>query len=151
MSGRRHLFPKSFLLAALITAGCAAGPDWAAIGQQAQSINNGCESQFGAGTIKTHLGVEQCANPPIRDLYAKAGWPDMDVLDAYLARREAIAASWDRNVITPEEARAQFAEAVVAQNTELQHRYADRAVSTAAWRSSFPLICSRAGAGFMCQ
>ena len=151
MSGRRNLFPKSLLLAALVTAGCAAGPDWAAIGQQAQNLNAGCEGQFGTGTIKTHLGVEQCANPPIRDLYGKAGWPDMDVLDAYLARREAIAAAWDRKVISDEEARAQFAEAAVAQNSELQHRYADRAVSTAAWRSSFPLMCSRTGPGFICQ
>ena len=153
MSERRLTFSllTALLGAALLLAGCASGPDWNAIGQQAQSINAGCESQFGSGIIKTHLGVEQCANPPIRDLYGKAGWPDMDVLDAYLARRESIAEQWDRKAITDEEAHAQFAQAAVTQNSELQHRYADRAVSAAAWRSTFPVMCSRAGAGFFCQ
>lgn len=151
MIKRPRLLRQSLLLAALLAAGCALGPDWTVINQQAVTINAGCESQFGSDLIKTHLGVEQCANPPIRDLYAKAGWPDMDVLEAYLARRESIAEQWDRNAITLEEAHAQFAQATVTQNTELQHRYADRAMSAAAMRATMPMICTRSGPTLFCQ
>lgn len=142
---------RSVLFIALLAAGCALAPDWAAIEQQAASLRAGCESQFASGVIKTHLAAERCANGPILDLYAKAGWPDMDVLDAYLAKREAIAAQWDRKAITPEEARAQLAQATVDQNSELQHRAADRATSRAALRANMPVICTRTGATLICQ
>ena len=137
--------------ASLLAAGCSLGPDWTAIARQAEDIRATCESQLASGALKTHLAAEQCANPSIRDLYAKSGWLDIDVLDAFLARREAIAAQWDRNAMTPEEARARFAEATVEQNTELQHRAADRAVGSAAMRSAQPMTCTRVGATFVCQ
>lgn len=136
---------------ALLMAACSFGPDWPAISLQAEALRAGCESQLASGTLKTHLAAEQCANPSIHNLYAKSGWLDIDVLDAFLARREAIAEQWDRHAITAEEARAQFAEATVAQNTELQHRAADRAVGSAAMRSAQPLICTRVGTTFICQ
>jgi hypothetical protein len=142
---------RSLFFVAFLGAGCALGPDWAAISQQAATLRAGCESQFASGIIKTHLAAERCADGPILDLYAKAGWSDMDVLDAYLAKREAIASQWDRKAITPEEARAQLAQAVVDQNSELQRRAADRATSRAALRANMPVICTRTGATLICQ
>lgn len=140
-------FTRSLAIAALIAtlllaAGCAPGPDWAAIGQQAAQLRAGCESQYKSGVIKTALATEQCANPPIRDLYASAGFPDMDVIDAYFARREAIAAQIDRKAIAPEEARADFAQALVDENTALQQRAASRAMVDAA---TAPMLCDRLG------
>ena len=142
----RHLA----LLSALFTAGCAT-TNWPAISQQATNLRASCESQLTSGTLKTHLAAERCANPTILDLYAKAGWPDMDILEAYLARREAIASQWDRNAITAEEARADFAQANVQQNSELQQRAANRVASDAALRASMPVICTRRGPTLICQ
>jgi len=138
---------RCFAIAALIAtlfivSACALGPDWAAIGQQAEQFRAGCESQYNSGIIKTALATEQCANPAIRNLYASAGFPDMDVLDAYFARREAIAAQIDRKAIPPEEARADFAQALVDENTALQQRAASRAMAYAA---STPMFCDRLG------
>jgi hypothetical protein len=141
------LLSRFFAIAALIAtvflaSGCAPGPDWTAIAQQAAQLRAGCESQYKSGVIKTALATEQCANPPIRDLYASAGFPDIDVIDAYFARREAIAAQIDRKAIPPEEARAEFAQALVDENTALQQRAASRAMVDAA---STPMFCNRLG------
>ena len=57
----------------------------------------------------------------------------------------------DRKAITQEEARAQLAQAYVDQNSELQHRYADRATTVAATRASMPIMCTRAGHTFFCD
>jgi len=133
-------------------AGCAAWPDWNAVAQQAVQLRAGCESQYTGGQIKTHLAAEQCANPSIHNLYGAAGWPDMDVLDAYLARRESIAEQWDRKAITPEEARAQFAQAFADENTTLEHRTADRATTAAALSPPYPMFCTHVVRGTMiCQ
>lgn len=145
---RRFLF-----LVTLLATGCAglSGPDWAAIGQQATQIRAGCESQFTAGIIKTHLATEQCADPAIRALYASAGWRDLDVLDAYLARRKSIAERLDRKAISPEEARAQVAQATADQNTELQNRATNRLVGAAAMHETMPMFCTHAGPTLVCQ
>jgi hypothetical protein len=150
MIGRRA---KSLFVLVFALSGCAAltGPDWRAISQQSEQIRAGCESQFGAGIIKTHLATEQCSSAPIRDLYASNGWPDMDVLDAYLAHREAIAEQWDRRAISDQQARAQLAQAVADQNTQLQYRAANRAMGAAAARASMPVFCTRNGPTIICQ
>ncbi|MGH7032984.1 MAG: hypothetical protein ACREFL_04570 [Stellaceae bacterium] len=131
-------------------AGCAT-TNWPAISQQATSLRAGCESQLTSGALKTHLAAERCANPAILDLYAKAGWPDMDILEAYLAKREAVADQWDRRAITPEQARAELAQANVDQNSELQQRATNRAAGTAALRANMPVICTRRGPTLVCQ
>jgi hypothetical protein len=144
---------QSLLCVAFLATGCAAltGPDWTAIGQEAAQLRAGCESQFASGAIKTHLATEQCANPPIHNLYAQAGLPDMDVLDAYFARRESTAEQWDRRAIAPEEARAQFAQEAADMNSQLQNRAANRAVGAAAMRSTMPVFCTRNGPMLICQ
>jgi hypothetical protein len=145
--------PRFFLRLALLAlplllAGCGIGPDWPAIAQQAANLRASCEHELASGIVKTHLAVERCANPPIRNLYVQAGWPDIDVLDAYLAKREAIASQWDRGAITPLQARADLAQALVDQNTELQRRYAARST---ALRAPTPMICTRMGPNLYCR
>lgn len=144
-----RLFIRIALIAApLLLASCGIGPDWPAIAQQAANLRASCEHALTSGIVKTHLAVERCANPKIRNLYVQAGWPDIDVLDAYLAKREAIASQWDRGAITPLQARADLAQARVDENSELQRRYAAR---SATLRAQTPMICTRMGPNLYCR
>jgi len=139
MRGLRFQSRISGALAAillLLLAACTPLPDWHAIAQQAVQIHATCESQHPDSALAT----EQCANPQIGNLYAAAGFPDMDVLDAYLAKREAIAARKDRKIISMEDARADFAQALAEENTLLQQRAASRAQLSAA---TMPFFCNR--------
>ncbi len=122
----------------LLLAACAPEPDWRAIAQQAAQIHATCESQH----ADSALAAEQCATTQIGNLYAGAGFPDMDVLDAYLAKREAIAAQKDRRVISAEDARADFAQALAEENTLLQQRAVGRSQLAA---STSPFFCDRIG------
>ena len=138
--GYRHLrlwSLRGFLVLALL-AGCAPVPDWDAIGQQAAQLRIGCANQH----PESALAAEKCANGPILNLYASADFPDMDVIDAYLAQREAIASEQDRHAISPEVARAQYAQALAQENTFLQQRAASRAQTLAA---TTPMFCNRIG------
>ncbi|HXE28253.1 MAG TPA: hypothetical protein VN656_07040 [Stellaceae bacterium] len=140
-SGHRFQFRLFGALAAsslLLLSACATGPDWRAISQQAAQIHATCESQH----TDSALATEQCANSQISNLYASAGFPDMDVLDAYLTKREAIAAQKDRHAISAEDARAEFAQALAEENTMLQQRAASRAQLAASTR---PFFCDRLG------
>jgi hypothetical protein len=101
-------------------------------------IHAACESQH----PESALATEQCANSQIENLYAANGFPDMDVVDAYLAKREAIAAQKDRHLISAEDARAAFAQALAEENTFLQQRAASRAQLNAA---TAPFFCDRVG------
>jgi hypothetical protein len=120
----------------LLLVACAPGPDWRAITQRAAQLHATCETQH----PENALAAEQCANGQISNLYAGAGFPDMDVLDAYLAKREAIAARKDRHMISAEDARADFAQALAEENTFLQQRAASRAQLAA---STSPFFCNR--------
>ena len=55
---------------------------------------------------------------------------------------EAIAAQEDRQAIPPEEARAEYAQALVDENTAFQQRAASRAMAYAA---TTPMFCDRLG------
>jgi hypothetical protein len=142
MSG--HRFPSRIFAAlsagflVLLLGACTAPVDWRAIAQQSMQIHTSCESQH----PESALATEQCANSQIENLYAANGFPDMDVVDAYLAKREAIAARKDRHLISAEDARADFAQALAEENTFLQQRAASRAQITAA---TTPLFCDRVG------
>jgi hypothetical protein len=125
-------------LSMLFLSGCTVGPDWDAIPQQATQIRSACETQH----HESAFAAEQCANGSIRNLYASASFPDMDVIDAFLAQREAIASEFDRHAISPEVARAQYALALAQENTFLQQRIASRAQTAAA---TAPMFCNRAG------
>ncbi len=142
MTGARR-FQFRFLTALgafslLLLGACTPPPDWRAIAQQSVQIHATCASQHPDSALAT----EQCANGQIGNLYASAGFPDMDVVDAYLAKREAIAAQKDNHTISAVDARAAFAQALAEENTLLQQRAASRAQLAAA---SSPFFCDRVG------
>jgi hypothetical protein len=140
MTGGRHyrfqVFAALGAFSLLLLDACTPAPDWRAIAQQSMQIHAACESQHPGSALAT----EQCANSQIGNLYLSNGFPDMDVIDAYLAKREAIAAQKDRHLISAEDARAAFAQALAEENTFLQQRAASRAQLAAA---TSPFFCDR--------
>jgi hypothetical protein len=118
--------------------GCAAEFDWDAVRQQSALIRASCASQH----PDSKVAAEQCANGPIRALYVSGGFPDMDVIDAYLAHREVIAAWQDSRAISPQQARADYADALAQENTLLLQRRASRAEISAA---TMPMFCDDVG------
>jgi hypothetical protein len=130
-----HLFPKLFAAASLLALAACAAPNWMTIDQQAFTIRAACERQHNNGVIATALATERCANGTIHRLYADAHYPQMDVLDQYLARREAIANAVDRKTIAPNDAPVKLAEAETEQVAALQQHGLDPVVyNTAPYR-----------------
>jgi hypothetical protein len=137
-----HLFPKIFLGASLLSLAACAAPNWTTLDQQAFTIRAACERQHNDGLISTELGTERCANGTIHRLYADSHYPQMDVLDQYLARREAIAFAVDRKTIAPSDAPVKLAEAETEQVAALQQHGLDPVVyDTAPYRVM--LACPR--------
>jgi hypothetical protein len=130
-----HLFPKLFAATSVVALVACAAPNWTMLDQQAFTIRAACERQHNNGLIPTELGTERCANSTIHQLYADAHYPQMDVLDRYLARREAIAFAVDRKTIAPSDAPVKLAEAETEQIAALQQRGLDPVVyNTAPYR-----------------
>lgn len=123
----QHLAIISAALLPLL-GGCAVAPDWTKVGQQAYTIRAACERQHEDGLIASARGTEICANDRIHQLYADAGYPQMDVLALYLQQREAVAAAVDRGTITAADAHVRLAEAQTLQNTALQQHGLDPVV-----------------------
>ncbi|HLI22724.1 MAG TPA: hypothetical protein VKV32_16500 [Stellaceae bacterium] len=114
----QHLAKAAALLLPLL-ASCAAPSDWTTVGRQAFTIRAACERQHRDGLISSALGTERCANGTIMRLYADAHYPQIDVLNRYLARRETIAAAVDRKIIAAADAPRLLAEAQAEQDTAL--------------------------------
>lgn len=132
----RRLSQRLAIIAAVllppVLGGCAAAPDWPTVDQQAFTIRAACERQHRDGLIATELATERCANTAIHQLYGEAGYPQMDVLDRYLAQRDAIAAAVDRGAITGADADVKLAEAQTEQNAALKQHGLDPIVYDAA-------------------
>jgi hypothetical protein len=132
---KAHLLPKLLAAASLLALAACAAPNWTTVDQQAFTIRAVCERQHDNGLIPTELGTERCANGTIHQLYADAHYPQMDVLDRYLARREAIANAVDRKTIAPSDAPVKLAEAETEQVAALQQAGLDPVVfDTAPYR-----------------
>jgi len=132
MTHARNLLPKLLAAASLCALAACAVPNWTTVDQQAFTIRAACERQHMNGLISTELGTERCANPTIHRLYADSNYPQMDVLDQYLARREAIANAVDRKTIAPNEAPVKLAEAETEQVAALEAHHLDPVVYNAA-------------------
>ena len=131
----RNLLPKLLAAASMLALAACAAPNWTTIDQQAFTIRAACERQHNNGLIPTALATERCANGTIRRLYADSNYPQMDVLDQYLARREAIANAVDRRTIAPNEAPVKLSEAETEQVSALQQHGLDPVVyNTAPYR-----------------
>lgn len=126
------------IVAAGVTlAGCVTPPatDWGAVKVQADGVRVTCESWYAR---EGRLTVERCANGVIRLLYAKAGLRDMDILNAYLAQRQAIAESQDSGRITEVEANAEMAQARAVADSEAEARGSERAAMVLALAPAVP-------------
>lgn len=134
IGGHRHLRLYGALGALALLGGCIPSFDWDAVRRQSEQIRAGCASVHPDSAV----AAEQCANGPIRALYASGGFPDMDVIDAYLAHREVIATWQDSRTISPQQARADYADALAQENTLLLQRRASRAQISAA---TVPMFC----------
>ena len=132
---KSHLFPTLFAAASLLSLAACAAPDWTTIDQQAFTIRAACERQHMNGLIETNLATERCANGTIHRLYADSNYPQMDVLDQYLARREAIANAVDRKTIASNDAPVKLAEAETEQVFALERHGLDPVIyNTAPYR-----------------
>jgi hypothetical protein len=96
--------------------------------------------------------VERCAAPKVHDIYARAGVGDIDLLDAYQAKREAIAEREDVGQITETEANAEIAQARADGISALQVRVNERTRTTAAILSATPapMTCTTFGVTTTC-
>jgi hypothetical protein len=128
MTHARNLLPKLLAAASMLALAACAAPNRTTIDQQAFTIRAACERQHNNGLIPTALATERCANGTILRLYADSNYPQMDVLDQYLARREAIAFAVDRKTIAPNEAPVKLAEAETEQVAALQQHGLDPVV-----------------------
>ena len=91
--------------------------------------------------------------PKVHDIYAKAGVADIDLLDAYQAKREAIAEREDVGQITETEANAEIAQARADGISALQARVNERTrTRTAAILSATPtpMTCTTFGVTTTC-
>ena len=125
------------LSAAIALSGCLPVPPPKAPNRlvgPSNAIRAECASQ------PTRLAQERCANPRILALYRADGSMPMDIGEAYMARREAIAEKMDRGEISEAEGDAEMAEARVRANAEGQRRQPAPAV-----------ICTTAGGVTVCQ
>ncbi|HEY1505357.1 MAG TPA: hypothetical protein VGF92_13710 [Stellaceae bacterium] len=126
---------KLFAAASVFALAACAAPNWTSIDRQAFTIRAACERRHANGLIPTELATERCASGTIRRLYADAHYPQMDVLDRYLERREAIAYAVDRKTIAPSDAPVKLAEAETEQIAALQQHGLDPVIyDTAPYR-----------------
>ncbi len=126
--------------AGAILAGCGKAPDWGAVKVQADGVRATCGSWYAR---EARLAVERCAAGSIRLLYVRAGLRDMDILDAYLAERQAIAERQDAGQITEVEANAEMAQARAVADSAAQTRGGEReAMATALAPALPPVTCS---------
>jgi hypothetical protein len=120
----------------VLLSGCATPhPDWGAVKVQADGVRATCERWYARVGRFT---VERCATGSIRLLYVEAGLPDMDILDAYWAQRQAIAARQDAGQISALAADAEMAQARAVADSEAEARGSERAAMVLALAPAVP-------------
>jgi hypothetical protein len=135
----------ALIAAALVLGGWAAPPDWSAISREASTIRAACERQHKAGLIPSLSATEHCAGARIAALYARENYPLLDVLNTYLAQREAIASKVDQGITAPEQAYVDLAQARADQDAALQQRGAASALLDPGVFSWAPFACPKQG------
>jgi hypothetical protein len=149
MMGRHHRLSYRSILAAaaslLLLGAWAPPPDWTSISREASTIRAACERQHKAGLLPSIYATEHCANARIAQLYAREGYPQLDILKTYLAKRDLIASKVDRGIIVPALAYVDLARARAAQNAALQQRGAAPALLDPGVFSWAPFACPQQG------
>ena len=81
-----------------------------------------CASKKRAKKLRTWVATAQCYSPRVRDAYTRIGYPDLDLIDLFLAYSVAIAERVDKRQISEAEANAQTMELLSRIQTEAQTR-----------------------------
>jgi hypothetical protein len=130
----------TIVAAGVMLTGCVRPPDWGAVKVQADGVRATCESWYAR---EGRLPVERCTTGVIRLLYVKAGLRDMDILDAYWAQRQAIAARQDAGQISAVAADAEISQARADADFAAQARGSERAAMAVALAPARPPVtCS---------
>jgi hypothetical protein len=119
---------KVVVLALLLFVGCSSTTQRRQIDAERQvaAYKAECHQKFLQGQIKTKTEQFLCWREPVRQVYVNAGYPYMDLVDRQMAQIYALTEKWDRNEVTPAEARAQIADFNVQMTTEHHRREAQR-------------------------
>lgn len=146
------------VLAVLLLAGCATGPNWDAVHAQADKIAQQCMEKRLKGYLPDKAASVRCASPGILELYAGHGWPYMDLLQYERAQLLAIMEREDRGEFTEAQADAAFAEVLMRVNSEIENRRAADAMQRTAMIRAFqamqppqPVTCTTFGATTTCR
>ncbi len=113
----------ALLAAALLLAACAGSRD-----QQSQRIQEGwarahaiageCRTRRLAGELPGHVASAQCSNDGMRQAIAGGGYPYMDLVNVYLARRLVVAERVDAGEISESQGNAEIAEVYAAMSQQ---------------------------------
>lgn len=81
-----------------------------------------CASKKRAKKLRTWVATAQCYSPLVREAYTRISYPDLDLIDLFLAYSVAIAERVDKRQISEAEANAQTMELLSRIQTESQTR-----------------------------
>jgi len=93
--------------------------------EQAQAISTGCHEKRLSGQLRGVADAARCSNDRMRQIWADAGFPYMDLVDLMAADRLAVAERMDKGELSTAEANVQMAEFGVCVVNEAQRRDAE--------------------------
>ena len=93
--------------------------------KQAQAISAECHEKRLSGQLKGFADAARCSNDRMRQIWADAGFPYMDLVDLMAADRLAVAERMDKEELSTAEANVQMAEFGVCVVNEAQRRDAE--------------------------
>ena len=93
--------------------------------KQAQAISAECHEKRLSGQLKGFADAARCSNDRMRQIWADAGFPYVDLVDLMAAHRLAIAERMDNGELSIAEANVQMAEFGVPVVNEAQRRDAE--------------------------
>ena len=93
--------------------------------KQAQAISTECHEKRLSGQLRGVADAARCSNDRMRQIWADAGFPYMDLVDLMAADRLAVAERMDKGELSIAEANVQMAEFGVRVVNEAQRRDAE--------------------------
>jgi len=93
-----------------------------ATSQEAASAIQECRNKRASGQLKTYVESTECSNPKIVAAYQRAGYPYMDLIALWTAKRREIAEQEDMHRMTEVQAQAKGAELMSEISDTERHR-----------------------------
>jgi len=134
----------------LLLVGCAplVSPRQQEVFKQAKAISKECHEKRLSGQLKGFTDATRCSNDRMRQMWADAGFPYMDLVDSMAAHRLAIAEGMDKGELSVAEASVQMAELSVRVVNEAQRRDAEarqtaiqaQPVQSRLWQNSLTVL-----------